>query len=225
MQRAFGLEVPETLEEACAPARTALVVYDMQVGILRQVANAESVTSRVLEVLGAARQAGVRVFFSRYMSLPRELMGVFQYRMALAWQRVASVDQIQPWFLRDSPGFSIVPEISPLPSEAIFDRITMSAFEGTPLDIALRDCGITSFVIVGVAMEIGIEPSVRHGADLGYIPIVVTDACGPGHPEAAARSIASLKFTGDALLTTTEELCAIWQVNRPAASRERTRRP
>jgi nicotinamidase-related amidase len=224
MQRAFGREVPETLEEACAPSRTALVVYDMQVGILRQIATAESVTSRVLEVLGAAREAGVRVFFIRYMSLPRELMGVSQLRMAMAWQRVASVDQIQPWFLRDSPGFPLVPEISPLSSEAIFDRITMSAFEGTPLDIALRDCGITSFVIVGVAMEIGVEPTVRHGADLGYIPIVVTDACGAGHPEAAARSIASLKFTGDALLTTTEELCAIWKVNGPAARIERTRR-
>jgi nicotinamidase-related amidase len=219
MQRAFGLEVPENLEEACAPARTALVVYDMQVGILRQIADAESVISRVVDVLRAAREAGVRVFFIRYMSLPRELMGVFQLRMGMAWQRVASVDQIQPWFLRDSPGFPLVPEIGPLPSEAIFDRITMSAFEGTPLDIALRDCGITSFVIVGVAMEIGIEPTVRHGADLGYIPIVVTDACGAGHPEAAARSIASLQFTGDALLTTTEELRGIWQVHRPAARR------
>jgi nicotinamidase-related amidase len=214
MQRAFGLEVPETLEEACAPSRTALVVYDMQVGILCQIPSAESIVSQVLEVLTAAREAGVRVFFIRYMSLPRELMGVFQLRMAMAWQRVASVDQVLPWFLRDSPGFSLVSEISPLPSEAVFDRITMSAFEGTPLDIALRDCGITSFVIVGVAMEIGIEPTVRHGADLGYIPIVVMDACGAGHAEAAARSIASLKFTGDAILTTTQELRRTWQVNQ-----------
>jgi hypothetical protein len=37
MQDAFGLEVPETLEEACDPTRTALLVYDMQVGVLRQV--------------------------------------------------------------------------------------------------------------------------------------------------------------------------------------------
>lgn len=224
MQRAFGLEVPQTLAEASAPSRTALVVYDMQVGILGQIATAEAVTSRVLDVLGAAREAGVRVFFTRHLSLPKELMGVFQLRMAMAWQRVATVDQVQPWFLRDSPGFPLVPEMVPLPSEAIFDKITMSAFEGTPLDIALRDCGITSFVIVGVAMEIGIEPTVRQGADLGYIPIVVTDACGAGHAEAAARSIASLKFTGDALLTTTEELCAIWQGNGPAARTERTRR-
>jgi biuret amidohydrolase len=36
----------------------------------------------------------------------------------------------------------------------------------------LRDCRIHAFVVVGIAMEIGIEPS-RHGADLGYIRVIV----------------------------------------------------
>ena len=30
-----------------------------------------------------------------------------------------------------------------------------------PADIALRDCGINSFIIEGVATEIGIEPTIR----------------------------------------------------------------
>jgi biuret amidohydrolase len=216
MQRAFGLEIPETLEEACAPSRTALIVYDMQVGVVRQIPTADVITSRVSEVLRAAREAGMRVVFTRHLSLPKELMGIFQLRMAMAWQRVTSVDQVQPWFLRDAPGFQLAPELSPLPSEVVFDKITMSAFEGTPLDIALRDCGITSIVICGIAMEIGIEITVRHAADLGYIPIVVTDACGAGHPEAAQRSIAGLRFTGDAFLTTTSEIAAVLQASRPA---------
>ena len=84
----------------------------------------------------------------------------------------------------------------------------MSAFEGTPLDMALRDCGIDAFAIVGIAMEIGIEPTVRHGADLGYVPVVVKDACGFGHRDAAERSIASIEFAGDALLTNVESICA-----------------
>jgi biuret amidohydrolase len=201
MERAFGLEIPQTLADVCDPRRLALVVYDMQVGIVNQIKNGAEVIKQVLQVLEAARRAGVRVFFTRHMSLPKELMGVFQTRMAMAWQRVNSPAEIKPWFLRDSPAFHLVPELNPLPSEAIFDKISMSAFEGTPLDIALRDCGINAFVIAGIAMEIGIEPTVRHGADLGYIPVVVTDACGAGHVEAAERSIASLRFTGDALLT------------------------
>ncbi len=208
MQRAFGLNIPQTLEEVCDSRRLALIVYDMQVGIVNQIENGKQITDRVLQVLHAAREAEIRVFFTRHMSLPKELMGVSQMRMAMAWQRVKSVDEVKPWFLRDSPGFHLVPEMNPLPSEAIFDKITMSAFEGTPLNIALRDCGIDAFAIVGIAMEIGIEPTVRHGADLGYIPVVVKDACGFGHRDAAARSIASLEFAGDALLTNVDAICA-----------------
>ena len=127
--------------------------------------------------------------------------------MAMAWRRVKSANEVKPWFLRDAPGFHLIPEMNPLPSEAIFDKITMSAFEGTPLNIALRDCGVDAFAIVGIAMEIGIEPTVRQGSDLGYIPVVAKDACGFGHRDAAGRSIASLEFAGDALLTNVETIC------------------
>jgi nicotinamidase-related amidase len=180
----------------------------MQVGIVKQIENGQQITNKVVQVLAAARKAGIRVFFTRHMSLPKELMGVAQFRMAMAWQGVKSPHEVKPWFLRDAPGFQLIPEMNPLPSEAIFDKITMSAFEGTPLDMALRDCGIDAFAIVGVAMEIGIEPTVRHGADLGYIPVIVKDACGFGHCDAAERSIASLEFAGDALFTNVETMCA-----------------
>ncbi len=208
MQHAFGLEIPQTLEDICDPTRLALVVYDMQVGIVKQIENGRQVTNKVVQVLETSRKAGVRVFFTRHMSLPKELMGVSQFRMAMAWQRVKTPEEAKPWFLRDAPGFHLIPEMNPLPSEAIFDKISMSAFEGTPLDMALRDCGIDAFAIVGIAMEIGIEPTVRQGADLGYIPVVVKDACGFGHRDAADRSIASLEFAGDALLTNADTFCA-----------------
>ncbi len=209
MERAYGLEIPQTLAEVCDPRRMALVVYDMQVGVLNQLDRAAEVTERVVEVLRAARDGGYRVIFLRHMSLPKELMGVFQFRMAMAWQRVEHVEDVSPWFVRDAPGFELLPELEPLESEAVLDKITMSAFEGTPLDIVLRDCGLVAFAIVGVATEIGIEPTVRHGADLGYIPVVVTDACGAGHEEAAKRSIEGLAFSGDALLTDTATFTAL----------------
>ncbi len=208
MQRVFGLDIPQTLEDVCDPARLALIVYDMQVGIVRQIENGQHITDKVVQVLEAARKARIRVFFTRHMSLPRELMGVSQFRMAMAWQRVKSPSEVEPWFLRDTPGFHLIPEMNPLPSEAIFDKISMSAFEGTPLNMALRDCGILAFAIIGIAIEIGIDPTVRHGADLGYIPVIVKDACGFGHRDAADRSIASLEFAGDALLTNADTFCA-----------------
>lgn len=38
-----------------------------------------------------------------------------QLRTAMAWQRVKSVDEIKPSFLRDSPGFHLIPEVYPAP--------------------------------------------------------------------------------------------------------------
>ena len=37
MKSAFGLNIPQTLEEVCDPQRIALLVYDMQAGILGQI--------------------------------------------------------------------------------------------------------------------------------------------------------------------------------------------
>ena len=59
MQREFGLSIPETLDEVCDPARLALVVYDMQVGIVKQIENGQQITDKVVQVLAAARKAGI----------------------------------------------------------------------------------------------------------------------------------------------------------------------
>jgi nicotinamidase-related amidase len=202
MQRYRQIEIPKTLEDACDPDRLALIVYDMQVGVVRQLDDGPEVTARVGRVLDAARKAGVRVYFTRHMSLPAELMGVSQLRMAMTWQHKDRVgDVVSGPFLRGSPEFELVPELEPADSEAVFDKLSMSAFEGTPLEFALRDCQITAFAIVGVAMEVGLEPTVRHGADRGLIPIVVSDACGAGNSAAAQRSLDALAFAGDAFMT------------------------
>jgi nicotinamidase-related amidase len=201
MQRQRNLPIPETPADACDPDRLALVVYDMQVGIVAQLAEGPQVVDRVRQVLDAARRAAVRVFFTRHMTLPTELMGISQLRTAMAWQRKDRVEDVVSPFLRDSPGFQIVPELAPIASEAVFDKLAMSAFDGTPLDFALRDAQVAAFAIVGVATEVGIEPTVWHGVDRGFIPVVVTDACGAGNPAAAERSLDSLATAGDAILT------------------------
>jgi nicotinamidase-related amidase len=211
MKRAFGLSIPETLKETVDPSTTALIVYDMQIGILRQLPQGGAILAQILRVLELARSAGLRIYFTRHLSLPKKLAGVFQLRQMLAWQRVSSIGEANPWFLRDSPAFGLAPELAPREDEAILDKITMSAFEGTPLAIALRDVGAKSFIIAGVATEIGIDPTVRHGADLGFIPVVVEAACFAGNVEAGARSIANMKFMGDAVFCSTEHLASAWR--------------
>ena len=152
MQRAFGLNIPQTLEEVCDPRSLALIVYDMQVGIVKQIENGQQITDSVVQVLEAARAAGIRVFFTRHMSLPKELMGVSQFRVAMAWQRVNSADEVKPWFLRDSPGFHLIPELNPLSTAyptSLFPRSKRSVMcrqpQFRPLSAPWSRCGNRCF--------------------------------------------------------------------------------
>jgi nicotinamidase-related amidase len=91
----------------------------------------------------------------------------------------------------------------------VIEKITMSAFEGTYLDIALRDANLVAFIIAGIALEVGIEPTIRHGLDLNYIPIIVSDLCGAKTEEARVRSLENLRATGEVVETTSSDLIAL----------------
>lgn len=208
--QANGFQIPFDLKTACNPAHAALLVYDTQEGVINQIKNKESIVAGIVKVLNGARKADIKIFFSRHLSLPKKLMGVSQIRLAMQWQKTYSFDKISAWFLRDSPAIKIIKEVSPLPDEAVFDKITMSAFEGTYLNIALRDLNIKTLIIIGAATEIGIEPTVRHASDLGYIPVIVSDACGYGNESAANRSIESLSFAGYAFNTSVDNLTSVF---------------
>jgi nicotinamidase-related amidase len=56
MRRRLGLDIPETLEDACNPAMMAVIVYDMQAGVLGQLPDGGvEAVERVSRVLAAAR--------------------------------------------------------------------------------------------------------------------------------------------------------------------------
>jgi biuret amidohydrolase len=84
IRAAEGIEIPNSLADWCDPPRMALLVYDMQIGICRQIADAATIVERVGVVLEAARSAGMRVAFTRHLSLPRKWMGATQLQTAMA---------------------------------------------------------------------------------------------------------------------------------------------
>jgi len=203
----YGIEIPTTLAEWCDPQRMALIVYDMQVGICAQVPGADLIIKRTAMALEAARAAGMRVAFTRHLSLPRKWMGMTQLRTAMAWQHQPHPDTIESWFPADAEGTKIVPELAPLADEAVFDKLTMSLFDSTALNFALRDCGIRAIAVAGIAMEIGIEPTVRQATDNGFAAVLIEDACGFGNAAARDRSIETLNFIGETILTSTAAFC------------------
>ena len=192
VKSAYGLSIPATLAEAVRPDTTALIVYDMQVGILRQLKHGPDVLARVLEGARAgARGRRAHLLHAPHVAADRSSRGVFQTRQMMFWQSKYR----RP--TRCSPGSCATARASQLAPE-----LARARRRGDPRqDHACRPsrarrlrsrcatAACQSFVICGIATEIGIEPTVRHGADLGFIPVVVEDACGAGEPRpASARS-------------------------------------
>ena len=70
MKNIFGLGIPQTLEEVCDPQRVALLVYDMQVGILNQIKHPEQITLQVLKVVkrGPPRWSSRLVFAASFIA-------------------------------------------------------------------------------------------------------------------------------------------------------------
>ena len=69
MKHGFGLTLPQDLGEICASERCALIVYDMQNGIVSQIPDGQRIVSGCKELLEAARGAGMRVFFTRHFPI------------------------------------------------------------------------------------------------------------------------------------------------------------
>lgn len=208
MQRAFGLDVPDTVAEMCRPGAAAVLVYDAQAGILAHVQDRAGLVDRIRRVLDAARAAGVPVFYVRHVSLPASHLGVGALRTAMAWQRQERADAVGSPFPPDAPQTAIVDELAPAADEPVLDKLGMSALVGTPLGAALRDRGVTTLVLVGAVLEIGIEPTARHAADLGLLPVVVDDACGIVDPDAGERSLAALDYSLPSYRATADEVVA-----------------
>ncbi len=67
MRHAFGLSIPQTVSDACDPARMALLIYDMQVGIVRQIPEGEQIVRACVRLRDAARAGGLRGLFSPHI--------------------------------------------------------------------------------------------------------------------------------------------------------------
>ena len=213
MAEAFGFSVPTQLEQLADPSRTAVIIYDMQVGIISQIAEGAAVLGNCLELVAAARESGYRLIFTRHMWLPLRAAGVGQLRRAMIWQRTEDSSRLVTPFTAGSAPWQIATELNPGADDILIDKIAMSAFTGTFLDIALRDARIDSFIIAGIALEVGIEPTVRHGADLNYIPVVVTDACGSMTQELKEGSLHSLETTGEVIFGTTTQITSLMNLS------------
>jgi nicotinamidase-related amidase len=70
----------------------------------------------------------------------------------------------------------ILEELAPQPGDMIVEKTTSGVFNSTNLDQVLRNMGITSLIVTGVATNGCVETSTRGAGDLGYLTYLVDDA-------------------------------------------------
>jgi ureidoacrylate peracid hydrolase len=139
---------------------------------LKGVAEANSCVPHMLQVLNAAREAKLRVFYAlhrRYRPGDYETWKYIAPIQKLAWQRKA--------FEYGTWGGEIRPEFEPKPGEIVAtEHWCSSGFANTDLDLQLKKHGIQQIIVIGLIAHTCIEATVRFAAELGYGVTVVKDA-------------------------------------------------
>ncbi|MFF0816767.1 cysteine hydrolase [Rhodococcus sp. NPDC003318] len=84
-------------------------------------------------------------------------------------------------------------------------RAGLSIFNGTGLDERLRELGVETVVVTGVATTFGVESTVRSAYDLGFNVVVVSDAVTDMRAETHAHAFENV-FPAVAQIATAEEV-------------------
>jgi nicotinamidase-related amidase len=98
--------------------------------------------------------------------------------------------------------------------EPVLLRNRMSAFNGSGLDMLLRNLGVETVLVAGVCTNMAVEHTVRDAADHGYRTTLVTDATSSINAD-WQRAAMSYALTNIAHLTTTADALAE-AVTKPA---------
>jgi ureidoacrylate peracid hydrolase len=139
---------------------------------IRGVAEANDCVPHMLQVLNAARNAGLRVFYAMHR---RYRPGDYE-----TWKYIAPIQKVaseRKPFEYGTWGGEIRPEFEPKPSEIVAtEHWCSSGFANTDLDLLLKKHGIHQLIVIGLIAHTCIEATVRYAAELGYEVTVVRDA-------------------------------------------------
>jgi nicotinamidase-related amidase len=139
---------------------------------IKAVAEANNCVPNMLQVLNAARQAKLRVFYAmhhRYRPGDYETWKYVPPIQRAAWQR--KTFEYGTW------GGEFRAEFVPATGDIVAqEHWCSSGFANTDLDLQLKKHGIHQLIVIGLIAHTCIEATVRHAAELGYDVTVVKDA-------------------------------------------------
>jgi nicotinamidase-related amidase len=129
--------------------KTALLIVDVQVGVMKYVWEPAQTISNINCVLDKARSQGIPVIWIQHSN---------------------------QHLLLDSPEWQLVPELVPESDELQIDKHFNSAFEETTLDEFLEQLSISHIVLCGAETNWCIRATAYAALDKGYDLTLIKDA-------------------------------------------------
>ena len=191
------------------PHQTAVVVIDLQKGIVGMLGNPHStpdVVKNSVHLLAAARGAGAQAIL---VHVGRSPDGGDALQM--------TVDEPMRFAAPPKPDWSeLLPDLNRQPNDLVILKSQWGAFYGTDLDLQLRRRGLKTIVLCGIATEFGVESTARDAYERGYEQVFAEDAMTGRSAEGHANSITHI-FPRMGRVRSTEEIVAALGANRRAS--------
>jgi biuret amidohydrolase len=173
-------------------------------GMLAEPVARSGVIDRAARFHAAARNAGAQLVFTRF-TVPEKGSSLVRNT---AFMR--AVGDAQESFRPDAPGAAIIPEMVELTQDAhVADNQKLSGLAGNDVVRWLLDRSLSTVFITGVATNLTVEQTARHGTDLGLTVYVVGDCVAAADESVHAASLANLELATAGVLTADQALIRI----------------
>ncbi|WP_333585474.1 cysteine hydrolase family protein [Phenylobacterium sp.] len=204
------------LADWIAPARTALVIIDMQVdfaapdGRIGQWGVDLSAVPPALEkaqaLARAARAAGAPVVFVGLFTRPETDSPAWKARML---RRGGDPDDDSALCRAGERGSDFYGP-TPQPGDPVVEKARYSGFHDAPLHEVLKGLGADTLVVAGLTTECCVDCTVRDAFHLDYHVFIATDACAAYEPDVHAAALKSLELNC-AILVDTDQVIDAWR--------------
>ncbi len=194
---------PITIE----PARTAVVIIDMQRDFLEPGGFGETLGNDVSLLAGAveparqaldkARSIGMLVIHTREGHRP-DLSDAPPAKIERGEpkKRIGDPGPMGRILIRGEAGHDIIDALKPARGEPVLDKPGKGAFHQTDLDQLLRNRMIDTLLVCGVTTEVCVHTTIREANDRGYRCIAIGDACASYFPEFHRVGLNMIKAQG-----------------------------
>jgi nicotinamidase-related amidase len=169
-----------SLKDWIQPARTALLLVDMQVDFAApdgamgrsgmDLSMAQAAIRNAAMLADAARAAGVPCLFARLITRQSDETDLWR-----EWKKRRGTEDEVPLCREGTRGAEFVGP-QPRAGEAVFSKNRYDAFSGTGLDARLREIKRDTLVIAGLTTECCVDSTVRAAFEWDYHVFIAADA-------------------------------------------------